>query len=273
MQIIQEGNMKKDLYDVVDIKEVKKDNNKSNYPKHLLGESAKEAQETFEEFKGMINNMVRSYSKATGVHREDLFNECIFALAKAKRDYDKSKGNSLKTYAKYSMVDAICDYIRKNVSQVNIPSYINKAHRLINRIKFITKNREDWLDFILNNEIKNDELNNCINSLKNMSIRCGISCKDLVERSEFMPTHLNECDVDSIESDRSNVITKILVNDILSNLSDEEKLISKMIMEDMNYTEMARKLNKSDSYIRTKVNSIRDKAIKIIKKDIVNEFD
>jgi RNA polymerase sigma factor (sigma-70 family) len=255
------------LYDVVNVKELDKKVNKSNYPKHLLGESASEAQKTFEDFKGMINNMVRSYSKVTGIQREELFNECIIALAKAKKDFDSSKNCSLKTYAKYSLVDAMCNYIRKNISHVSIPSYINKSHRLINRIKILTGNREDWLDYILSMKTKDDELSGCVKSLNSMANRCGISCEELVNRSEFLPINSNDCDVENSASDEDNVTLKMLVRDIISKLSDEERIVSEMIMMDMNYTEIAKSLGKTDSYVRGKLNSIRDKTTKIIKEE------
>lgn len=267
MLTTQENKMNENLYDVIDVKGIDNRKTESNYPKHLLGDNASEAQKTFEDFKGMINSMVRSYSKATGIQREELFNECILALARAKKDFNSSKNCSLKTYAKYSIIDAICNYIRKNISHVSIPSYVNKSHRLINRIKFLTGNREDWLDYILDMKIKDDELGGCVKSLNSMANRCGISCEELVNRSEFLPLSTSDYEVEETDSSEENITLKMLIRDIMSKLSDEERVISEMIMMDMNYTEIANRLGKTDSYVRGKLSSIRDKTMNMIREE------
>lgn len=261
-------------YDVISSKKVETAD-RPIYPQYLLGDSAKEAEDTLKEYEKYLNNIASAYaSLVPTIDKGDFFIEGIEALAKAKRDYDSTKGCDFKPYAKFIIIDAMNEFIRKNKAIVQIPSYISKSNKIIYKIKQILgENEIDWFNILfehtdeLSDDIK-EPLMHYKNMLENAAERASISCRQLADRAEFLPN--TTLDVDTVglelttEIDHDKMMARLVVDKIMPLLDDTEKLIAEMIMLDMNKREIAGVIERSDMYVADRIKSIKQKVLKMM---------
>lgn len=219
---------------------------------YFLGNSEEEAEKTFLEYEGLLNKIANSYSEATGIDKGDLFGEAITGLAKAKRDHNPKKA-ALSTYAVRIITDILNEYSRRNAMAVSVPSYIQKAHGIIERIKglLIAHNLNFGTTTINGSgEVPEDIKVNydyLVGKLTNAANRAGISMEVLITRAEFAPISI-ECEVDELEME---VIasSEALVAELKTWMTDEEWFISQGVMEDKTYDQIGIELGMSGSNV------------------------
>lgn len=257
-------------YDVISIKSTDESSSlEIDFPKYFLGDTIEEAQETFNAFKSYINNISGTYANAVhNISKDDLFSECVIALAKAKKDFDSKRSSNFKAYAKYIIVDALCEYIRKNRTVVQVPSYINKANKTIVKLKSMLQNNDLWYDLVFNCEDITQEIKHHKQTLLNAAKRAKITCEQLVERAEFLPLiSTEEYSVDNSDllyDNTESILAKVVVDKIFTSLSEDEKKVAELTMQDLNKTEIAKMIGRSDQFVDDKLMSIKTKVLKMI---------
>lgn len=251
----------------------KSSDDKSNvdieFPRYFLGSTIEEAQDTFNAFKSYINNISIAYSGLVqNISKDDLFSECVFALAKAKKDFDSKRSSDFKAYAKYIIVDALREYIRKNRAIVQVPSYINKANITIVKLKKLLNNSSLWYDLVFNREDVTEEIDHHKKILLSAAKRAKITSEQLVERAEFLPVvNTEEQTIDGSESpydETESILAKVVVDKIFTSLSEDEKVVAELTMQDLNKTEIAKTIGRSIQFVDDKLKAIKSKVLEMI---------
>lgn len=232
--------------------------------------------ELLKEFSGFINAITWSYFNITGVDRAELFGEANVALLKACDDFNALRGGSFTAYAKFIIVDALNEYIRVNKISVSIPRYISRANLIINRLKKALNNEEDLFSAVINGDTPVEELEDKVVDelilLQSAAKRAGTSVVELVSRSEFLPSNnVDPIVIEEVITDdckEKEILTKLLVKQIQSFLTEDELLISNLLMEGENANSISTKLNKSYKWVKNRIKSIRIKAVKYLDIDI-----
>lgn len=241
-----------------------------NEQKLLVDKSVIKTKELLGAFSDFINKITWSYFNITGVDRAELFGEANLALLKACGDFDELRGSSFESYAKFIIVDALNEYIRSNKVVVSIPKYIARANQIINRFKKLLDYDDVRFHAIICGNIPTGSLEEAVVSelqlLKSAAIRAGTSVEHLIQRAEFLPqdvTVIEEAFIDN-ECKEKEIITKLLVEKIQSILTEDELLVSNMLMDGENTNSISIKLNKSYKWVANRISSIRSKTIKCL---------
>lgn len=259
-------------YDVISSKQTEE--GKSAFPQHFLGNSAKEAEETLKAFEFYLNNLANAYASAVNsIDKSDFFIEGVEALAKAKRDFDPNRGVEFAPYAKFLIVDAMNECVRVNRAVVQLPTYLNKANRIIYRVKILLGAYEDqWFQILFEEDGKMPEtvrkpLEHYKRMLENSAKRAKITCKQLAERAEFLPSVMLDDDVSeelNADINHDEIMAKLVVDKIMPMLTKDEQIVAELIMQDLNKREISKIIGKSDMYVADKLNSIKRKVLKMI---------
>lgn len=259
-------------YDVISSKKTTKEVD-SVFPKYFLGNTTKEASALLSQFEPYINSVASTYSLATNIEKSDYFIEGVEALAKANKDFDPNKGLMFAPYAKFIIVDAMNEFLRKNRAVVQVPAYINKVNKIIYRIKkSLAGDENNWFEIMFEGKgiipkNRKEVLNHDKKLFENAASRAKITCKQLADRAEFLPTTPELSAVDnsiSSEMDHDKVMARILVDKVMPKLNSEEQIIAELIMLDLNNSEIAKLIKKSDMFVADKIKNIRKKALKMI---------
>jgi len=239
------------------------------FPKYLLGDTLIDAEETFACFEKYINNLATSYHFITGIDKSEFFGDAVIALGKARRDFDIKRSNNFIAYAKFLIVDSMNECIRNNITIVKIPSYIYKAHRIIARIKLLAVNNcaniTDVLysdDYLVSESVKL-KINEDKNKLKRAAERANLPYRELIKRAEYLPLTLSKEDgmKNLIHSNKTHdaMLAKIVVDTINPLLDKDEKSIAEMLMQDLPRSEISKKLGRSDDWILSRMDKIKNK--------------
>jgi len=258
-------------YDIKTIKETG-----SSPSTYLLGDSVEEAEELLMKFSGYINNVTRTYSEATGIDRGDLFGDAVIALGKAKKDFNPEKGGKFAPFAKFIIVDTLNECVRQNKAAVTTPVYINKAHKIIIRIKSLISNYTDVFEDILLDEefdkfniptsvkitiLYNKEL------LNKAANRANITLVELINRAEFLPLMIPEDDIKKVNDNEKTIFTKLIVTEIFAILNKNETIVAELIMNDKNISDICKILNKSTDWVKNRIKHIKNKTTRLLLKD------
>lgn len=262
-------------YDVVD---TNKSDNKietqdTNFPQYLLGDSLKEAERVLAEFNTYINNVASAYAASSNIDKSEFFGDAIIALGKAKRDYTPDRGSVFIPYAKFIIVDSMNECVRKNKATVRIPIYINKAHKIILRIKVLIAGYAETIDDILFDTNFNwDKIPEVIRTkiiddkilLERSSERAKITLKVLIDRAEYLPlmisTDIAVRELSSNNLDEEHILAKLIVNEIKSLLNSDELDVANLIMEGKRKVEICELLDRSNTWTSKRIENIRNKA-------------
>jgi len=254
-----------------------------NLPRFILANSQKQAEEIYKNFAGVLNRMSYRYSQITGIEKSDLFGEAILGLAIAYQNWGqihnalpKKIFKGFKTYAIYSIKDALNEYIRLNSSSVKIPSYLMKAINNFRRLKNILENInieyniiEQIIDQGNIEDIKllltKNDVDRAVKLLKNLTSaaeRASITLKELYNRCDLISFHNIEINnIDNIKSDENNINTTIIINELKSRMNKDELTISNYIMEGHSIPEIGRLMNKEQHWIRYKLKKFKRRII------------
>lgn len=260
-------------YDVISSK--KADKKDSAYPQYFLGSTAKEAESTLKKFEAYLNNLASAYTAAVpSIEKSDFFIEGVQALAKAKKDFDPSRRVKFTPYAKFLIVDAMNECVRINRAVVKLPAYLSKANRVIYRIKILLGDLEnEWFQVLFKKDSQLPEkakksLKHYKQMLQNSANRAKITCEQLAERAEFLPSVMLDDDVSDYELNADNnhneMMAKIVVDKIMPMLTEKERVVAELIMCDLNKSEIARIVKKSDMYVANQLKLIKAKVLEMI---------
>lgn len=246
---------------------------------YYLGETPEEAAETYELFSNIIKIMANAYAKNTDVLAEDYFAEAITGLARAKRDWDPTRGGCLfRTFAIMKIKNALNECCRKNSSIVNIPSYVRLAHRYILNVKTILEAYNispEGIDRALKNcrvpslgitsEVDFERAKKELDKLCTLAKNSGVKIEDLVDRAEYIPSDISYDEglgqEEMADLDRRRLAAALIVSKLEDSMTKEELHVARGIMEGKTYAEIGRTHTpkRSIAWVQKKLDEMREK--------------
>lgn len=243
----------------------------SEQPKYFLGNTIEEAEEIHNKFVGILNNIAKDYALHTGLDKGDLFNEALFGLSEAVVKYNPNRSWDFKNFAIFKIKDRLNHFVRLYSSTISVPKYIYQATKLVNKMNQMLEKYGNYGDTLINFIKDRDfyyldmdytDIDFCeqtIHKLENIAERASISIDKLLKRLEFIPTEVNDSNVDTVGQYDTEMETSAELDNLLSNLNEEEQYISKALIQDKTYGEIAYEMNKSSTWVAEKVKTIRKK--------------
>ena len=262
--------------DIVSTKTVEAEN--ETFLPYYLGETPEEAEETYKAFSKLINAMASAYAKNSDIAKEDYFAEAITGLARAKRDFDPTRGDcKFKTFAIMKMKNALNEHYRKNNSIVKIPYYVRAAHTYITNIKTILEQYNLDVNCIativeadkafLNTMMIEDgaRLKEEANKLKSLAKNSKVNLEDLIARAEFVPSDM-AYDEDMTQDElyrreQRRLAAALVVSKLQDRMTESELHIARGIMDGQSYAEIGRSHNpkRSIAWVQNEVEKMRKK--------------
>jgi len=229
-------------------------------PKHFLADTLEEAEELYNEFFALLNNLSYSYSISTGIDKADLFGQALVGLSRASRDYDDERSDKFKNFAIYKIKSALNDYVRKNRTAVVTPAYIANANRHIELLKDLgvepynlIRDKKLELEKVSSRWVK-DKAVHLLKMLNNAANRANISTKELIRRAEFMPTVIRYDEYMSpdeiLQENTDKMYLSLLVENIKDRMDKRELQIAEGVMNGKSYEQIGEELTPSVSSVR-----------------------
>jgi len=263
--------------DIVSSKPV--DDKQESFLPYYLGNTPEEAEETYTLFSELINIMAHAYAKNSLLPAEDYFAEAITGLARAKRDWDPTRGGcQFKTFAILKIRNALNESCRKNGSIVTIPYYVRAAHTYITNVKTILEGCNIPDNFVKKtlatgdqhrdralSDVDSDRVSSELAKLRRLSENSGVPYENLVKRAEFIPSDMSYDESMSQEElhkrEQRRLAAALMVSKLEDHMTDEELHVAKGIMAGYSYGEIGRTHNpkRSIAWVMDKVNQMRDK--------------
>lgn len=243
----------------------------SNYPEYFLGNTVEEAEKIHNKFVGILNNIAKDYALHTGLDKGDLFNEALFGLSDAVVKYNPNRSGDFKNFAVFKIKDRLNHFVRLYSNTISVPKYIYQATKLLNQIDRVLEKYGDYdnsiVNFIKNKDFYDLDLDytdldiceQAVHKLENIAERAGISVDKLLKRLEFIPTETDGSDIDTIGQCDTEIEVSAELNNILSQLNEDERYISKALIQDKTYEEIGYEMNRSSTWVANKVKTIRKK--------------
>ena len=263
--------------DIISSKPVEED--QESFLPYYLGSTPEEAEETYELFSWLLGVMASAYAKSTDVPMEDYFAEAITGLARAKRDWDPTRGGcQFKTFAILKVKNALNECCRKNSRVVNIPAYVRTAHTYITNIKtlmegygipnkFVQQTLESGDQFRdrAMADVDSDRITTELKKLKRLAKNSGVKYEKLIERGEYVPSEMSYDESLTQEElhkrERRKLAAAMLVSKLEDHMTDEELHVAHGIMAGHSYGEIGRTHSpkRSIAWVQKKVDEMRDK--------------
>ena len=255
------------------------DKEQEDFLPYYLGDTPEDAEETYTLFDNLLGVMANAYADHTNGLLEDYFAEAVKGLARAKRDWDPTRGEcKFKTFAILKIKNALNEYYRKNSSIVNIPHYIRVAHTYITNIKTILGCYDIHIDsirFILRhgellkfadfNKSDLKRINNELNKLKTLSKNSDINLGNLIKRAEYVPSDMAYDEGMTQEElnnrEKRRLAAALVVSKLEDSMTETELHVAHGIMAGHSYGEIGRSHDpkRSIAWVQKKVDEMRDK--------------
>jgi len=246
---------------------------------YYLGDTPEDAEETYALFSKLLGTMASSYADHTDGLLEDYFAEAIKGLARAKRDWDPTRGEcKFKTFAMLKIKNALNEYCRRNSSIVNIPHYIRVAHTYITNIKTIMEGydiHQDSIEFVLNGSASPpadvfadkdyDRIVIESEKLESLCKNSGVKRGDLIKRAKYVPSDMSYDESMSQEAlqnrEKRRLAAALMVSKLEDSMTDAELHIAHGIMAGHSYGEIGRTHDpkRSIAWVQKKIDGMRDK--------------
>ena len=255
---------------------------------YYLGETPKEAEETYETFSGLLGIIASAYADNTGTSLEDFFAEAITGLARAKRDWDPTRGGcKFVTFAILKMKNALNEHCRKTSSIVNIPHYVRTAHTYITNIKTILDGYDvhpdsvryvlmsgDLPGFVKFNKKDHERMEEELAKLNKLAKNSKVQLKALVKRSEFVPSDMAYDESMTQEElhkrEQRKLAAALIVSKLEDHMTEEELHVAQGIMAGKTYAEIGRTHNpkRSIAWVQNKLDEMKIRFKKKMKKGL-----
>lgn len=244
-----------------------------------LGETQEEAEETYHNFSKLLNIVSYSYSMNTGIEQSELFGAALEGLARAKRDWDHTRGNcTFKSYAMLRIKTAMHECCRKNKSIVSIPEYIRVANIYIRNIKTILEGyneppesieriirHRDARGVVRIHKVDKARLEAELDKLGRLASNCGVPYLNLIKRAEFVPTDAYFDDTmtqeEMYEAERRRMAAALMVSKLQDKMTPTELHIANGIMAGKSYGEIGRTHDpkRSIAWVQQQIEKMREK--------------
>jgi len=246
---------------------------------YYLGDSPEDAEDTYKLFSNLLAIMASAYASHTNDDLEDYFAEAIKGLARAKRDWDPTRGGcQFKTFAILKIKNALNECYRKSKSIVPIPHYVRVAHTYITNIKTIMEGYDisrTNIKYVLDGghmppleiiaEVDYQRIISEQGKLENLSKNSGVSMENLVGRGEYVPSDMAYDESMSQEQlyvrEQQRLAAALMVSKLEDRMTDEELHVARGIMAGHSYGEIGRTHDpkRSIAWVSNKVNEMREK--------------
>jgi hypothetical protein len=253
--------------------------NQESFLPYYLGKTPEEAEETYDLFSWLMGVMASAYAKSTDVPMEDYFAEAITGLARAKRDWDPTRGGcQFRTFAILKIKNALNECCRKSSRVVNIPAYVRTAHTYITNVKTIMEGYNIPGSFIAKTletgdqhrdralaDADSDRVTVELNKLKTLAKNTGVKYEKLIERGEYVPSEMSYDESMTQEElhkrERRKLAAAMMVSKLEDYMTEEELHVARGIMAGQIYAEIGRTHNpkRSIAWVQKKVDEMREK--------------
>lgn len=238
-------------------------------PKYFLADTPEEAEVLYRQYSNLLNGLAYNYAISTGLQKVDLFGEALIGLGRAYRDWDSNRSDDFKIYAIYRIKDALNEFTRSNTTSVTVPSYIKKSHAQVVKLKNIFSEHGLSTDTVLlcgkiDEKIDGSNKEKCIylvNKLNKAATRARVNYRKFVERVEYIPEDSVFDDSVLYDNDEKSLETALMLKNLQTYMDPTELVICYDIMNGLSYDEIGNKFNKSNVWVRRKLDKLRDKII------------
>lgn len=247
---------------------------------YYLGDTPEEAEELYKKFSHTLNQISNSYSRMSGLPREDLFGSALTGLARAVRDYDPDRGGKFKTYAIYRIKNALNDYIRCNFSIVKIPTQVQTANSYINSIKSILSRYSldyegisdllscDYVDPSIEGKDRK-VIDKYLSKLHDLADRHNLNYENLIRDSEYVPAAYELDDTaaqeDILRREEKMLDAALLVSKLKDHMDITERAVAESIMAGKTYVEIAKEHGKSATWVFNVLKRLKAKLLEVVK--------
>lgn len=217
-----------------------RDNEK--FSKHFIADTIEEAEHLLKEYEKDISFLSNKLSAITGVDKEDLCQEGIIGLARAKRDFELERSEKFRIYAIYKIKDALREYITTQASNVRVPQYVKNAAILTESLqksleKVDGRKRLTFADIWMASEYYKDnspegkeslieDIVKIRQSIQNLADRSHTSVIQLLDRAELSPASSPEIIYTNLDAmaivDDSAFSNTVFVEEIKESLPEED---------------------------------------------------
>jgi len=250
-------------------------------PAYFLADTPVEAENIYNRFEKILNNLSYSYSISTGMSKSDLFGESLIGLARAYRDWDPTRSDNFEAYAKFVIRDTLNEFVRSNSAIISVPVYIKKANSNLKKIKMICEKLNiDWKIVIVEKTtseevysscgIFSSDIEKCLDLAKNISLaakRAGVAYEKFVERIEVIPTDTEYVEQVPNEIHKRNSETleaACIVEKLKEYMTEQELLICEGIMLDKSFDEIGATFGKSKSWVSGKLTALKKRILSMM---------
>ena len=238
-------------------------------PKHFLADTPEEAEVLYKQYSNLLNAFAYNYAISTKLQKVDLFGEALIGLGRAYRDWDCNRSDDFKTYAIYRIKDALSEFTRSNMTSVTVPAYIKKSHVHVVKLKSIFSEYGISTDTVLlcgkiDEKIDGNNKKKCIylvDKLNKAATRAKVNYRKFVERVEYIPEDSVFNDSISYDDDDKSLETALMIKNLQTYMDPTELSICCDIMEGLSYDEIGDKFNKSNVWVKRKLDKLRDKIV------------
>ncbi|RKX64367.1 MAG: hypothetical protein DRP42_06485 [Tenericutes bacterium] len=246
---------------------------------YYLGETPEEAEEVYTEFAWLLRVMAGNYANNSNVDLEDYFGEAITGLARAKRDFDDTRGGcSFKTFIILKVKNALNECCRKKSSIVNIPYYVRTAHTYITNIKTILEGYNIHLKsiryvltsgelprFVKFNDKDYKRMEEELGKLSSLAKHSGVVLEHLIKRAEFVPSDMAYDESMTQEElhkrERRKLAAALVVSKLEDHMTEEELHVAQGIKAGKTYAEIGRTHDpkRSIAWVQNKLDEMKTK--------------
>ncbi len=247
----------------------------------FVADTMDEANQLLVDYAKDIGFLASKLADITGMDAEDLQQEGIIGLARAKRDFEKERSEKFRIFAIYKIKDAMREFITKQGNNVKTPQYVKNAAQLAEGLRKVLEKidghrylsyAEIWHTSNTYEAFPPDNAKDIINdlislrqSLKNLSDRSHTSPLQLLERAELSPTaslEIADRDVNTIshEYNISTISENHIVKTARNILTEKEfEMFDLHFIQGATLREMEEDLGKKAPTINVQIMQIREK--------------
>ena len=244
-------------------------------PKHFLADTAEKATVLYAEYEALLNNFAYSYSISTGLNKADLFGEALIGLARANRDWDRTRSDNFRNYAIFRIKDALNEFVHKNTTSISVPSYIKKANSNIKEITSICDTGSvSWTEIVFEQNIPSElgrsDAIRCaelVGNLINAAERAKVEYQKFIERVMIMPKDIEYQEKVYPEIDRrekEKLEAAIVVEKLKDIMDDDELTICQGIMLEKSYEQIGKEMDKSKGWVSSKLDALRQRILSMM---------
>lgn len=247
------------------------------FPSHFLADTEKEANKLYYEYLATLQLLANKYETFTGLSSEDLIQEGVIGLARARRDFEEYRSKNFNIFAIYKIKDAMREFVTSQGGSTRVPQYIRNTLYLVNKLKkFIGSVKPidvySLLDiWQMSKEYRdNDEIGEDIRqiseNLYNLASRSQTTAEQLIERAELMP--LTDVEITDYttntqirEDTKNEVVDKMIIQEYIEEIKeilskDDYNLLVDHFVEGKTVRELSEELKLKASSITVRIHNI-----------------